>query len=190
MTQYDPFSCGAAPMSQKGALPTTPADTLFAETPSSPVPTSRKAAKAPARSAGDADWAPVADDGFAAMLTLGAMPQQATANALAFGADALGEVAPVASAAPNKAPTPPHGARAPKGPIKPKEALPRRLTELLPAPPKSVSAAGAAMAMAFAAAGLAWSSWLFFAAGNPILAAIVAAAALVGGAMVWLLLRR
>jgi hypothetical protein len=46
------------------------------------------------------------------------------------------------------------------------------------------------VATTFAAAGLAWASWLYFAAGNVILAAIVGAASVVVGAMAWLLLRR
>lgn len=194
MTQYDPFSYGQVPLSQKGAAPSTPDDILFAETPApAPAPAPRASTKAPARPTDDADWAPVADDGFAAMLTPGAPTPQTTANALAFGAEVLGEVAPAAPAAapaPRKPAAPPRAARAPKDPNKPKEALPRRLPEPLPVPPKGVSAAGAAIATTVAAAGLAWSSWLFFAAGNAILAAIVAAAGLVGGAMAWLLLRR
>ena len=193
MTQYDPFSYGQVPMSQKGAAPSTPDDILFAETPApapTPTPTPRAANKAPARNADETDWAPVADDGFAAMLTPGAPTPQATANALAFGAEVLGEAAPAAAPAPRKPAAPPRAARAPKDPSRPKEALPRRLPEPLPVQPKGVSAAGAAVATTFAAAGLAWASWLYFAAGNVILAAIVGAASVVGGAMAWLLLRR
>lgn len=196
MTQYDPFSYGQVPLSQKGQAPASPEDLLFADaaTTTPPPPTARSAAKTATKAIADeSDWAPVTDDGFGAVVTPGAPTPQSTANALAFGAEVLGEVAPpapVAAPAPRKPAAPPRAARAPKDPHKPKEALPRRLPEPLPVPPKGVSALGAASSTAFAAAGLAWAAWLFFAAANPILAAIVAAASVVGGAMSWLLLRR
>ena len=207
MTRYDPFSYGQLPLGGKGPAPSSPDDILF--DPSA----SPQQAGSPAMARGKAQvnpWEAAGNDGFADLLSPGAghSAAQVDANAMAFGAEVLGEV-DAAAPAPARAPQ----QRIPETKAKPKSAtraatvggmasaadaqeapkqkqpLPRRELEPMPLRRRSVvlSLFGT---LTVAGGGLAAAGWLYFVQHNPILGGIVAAASVVAGAITWLLLRR
>jgi hypothetical protein len=198
MTRYDPFSYGQLPLDGKGATPSSPDDILF-DPAASPQPTSRPAI---ARGKAQANpWEAAANDGFGDLLAPGAgqSPAQLDANAMAFGAEVLGEVAeePANDAAPAARPKPKATAAAAAAapasatPPKPKQQLPRRVMAPLPLPLRRRSAVASTIgALTIGGGGLAGAGWLLMDQHNPILAAIAAAASLVAGAIAWVLLRR
>jgi len=207
MTRYDPFSYGQLPMGEKGPGPSSPDDILF-----DPAASPHQAGS-PAMARGKAQlnqWEAAGNDGFADLLSPGAgqSAAQVDANAMAFGAEVLGEVDAAAPApararqqriqetkAKPKSATPAatvggmaSAADAQEAP-KQKQPLPRRELEPMPLRRRSVvlSLFGT---LSVAGGGLAAAGWLYFVQHNPILGGIVAAASVVAGAITWLLLRR
>lgn len=197
MTRYDPFSYGQVPLDPKsqGAAPD---DMLFAED----APVKRAAAA-------ESDWAPPpADYGSAFQQDLGA-----TQDALAFGADILGEAVPgPAAAAPPARPltpaprvNPTSGPRAttpatvqpgslrPASATKGNEAMPTRAPAKLGIGampmPRRTSVASVVVPLAVVAGGGAAAAWLYLAQQNPIMAGILGVTSLVGAAMARVLLR-
>jgi hypothetical protein len=209
MTRYDPFSYGQLPLGGKGPAPSSPDDILF--DPSA----SPQQAGSPAMARGKAQvnpWEAAGADGFADLLSPGAgqSAAQVDANAMAFGAEVLGEVA-AAAPAPARAPQqripetrakskPATRAATAGGSVsaadaqeapKQKQPLPRRELEPMPLPLRRRSVVLSLFGtLTVAGGGLAAAGWLYFVQHNPILGGIVAAASVVAGAITWLLLRR
>ena len=196
MTRYDPFSYGQVPIGAKEQQAAAPDDLLFAE--AAPVKAS------PAR---DSDWAPPADNFGSAFQA----PPSAD-DAMAFGADILGEASPpaagtakkAAAAAPARAATKP-ASPAPTRTVAPAPAaaaapMPAAKPSPRPAPapiaspaplamPRRSSVAGVLAPLAIVAGGGAAASWLYLIQQNPVMAGIVGLAGLVGGALAWVMMR-
>lgn len=197
MTRYDPFSYGQVPLGQKEQPAAAPDDMLFA-------------APAPTRSAPPAsDWDPPVEQAFSAAPSTGN-----TDETLAFGQDILGEAVPAASrpaaAKPAAAKPAPAKVAAPEAPppaVRPKAAaivpVPAKPAETVgaakPAPrrgpqpvlmPARTTTAGIATAVSIVSIGGSAAAWLLIQQQNPVMAAILGAASLVGAAMAWLMLRR
>ena len=201
MTRYDPFSYGQVPLGHKEPPAAAPDDLLFA----APTPT-RSALPA-------SDWDPPAENAFSAASTTGN-----TDETLAFGQDILGESVPAPSkpaaskpAAAKPATAKPAGAKpapaklaAPEAPLpaarpnvaapvpapaKPAETAPRRGPQPVLMPMRTTTA-GIATAVSIVGTGGSVAAWLLIQQQNPVMAAILGAASLVGAAMAWLMLRR
>ncbi len=198
MTRYDPFSYGQVPIGAKEQQAAAPDDLLFAE--AAPVKAS------PAR---DSDWAPPADNFGSAFQA----PPSAD-DAMAFGADILGESAPPAGVTAKKAPAaaPARAAAKPASPASTRTVAPAPAAAAVPAPmpaakpaprpapapiaspaplamPRRNAVAGVLVPLAIVAGAGAASSWLYLIQQNPVMAGIVGLAGLVGGALAWVLMR-
>jgi hypothetical protein len=192
MTRYDPFAYGQVPMQEKEQAAAAPDDMLFA----APEPTRKAASTA-------SDWDPPAADGFQ-----GSARSGSSEDALAFGKDILGEAVPDAAPAPAAKPAAPKPASvampgaAAAGPREPKSmqhAAAAKTTTAATTPrrgpvpvlmPRRATTASILAPIGCVAAGGSLASWLYWMQQNPVLAAIVGAASLVGAALAWLVLRR
>ncbi len=195
MTRYDPFAYGQVPLSPKETS-AAPDDLLFADAgpvKQAPVATS--------------DWGPPTDDAGAFRAEGGA-----TQDALAFGADILGEAAPeLAKPAPASKPAStrpaapplarPVAAGAMARPVPVPSATPGKASEpaakaaparraALPLPSRGGSTMlGLVVPVAIVGVGGAVASWLAFLQQNPIMGVILGVTSLVGAAIARILLR-